>query len=234
MTSIASTGASTCGTDGAAPAPPGTTAPSPRRSLVLLWLAALALPFGGCASCETAPDTGYEHLNVDLTEHMSKVGLGPGDVFELRVYGEETLSGAHRIAPDGSVDVPLVGRVMAEGLTPSAIAERVRDRLKDGFLRDPHVSVYVKEYNSKKVFVLGEVAKPGTFTFTAGMNVIEAVSLAGGFKPSANANNVVVTRRQDGGGDQRIPVPVGRISEGHAPNLVLQPGDIIFVPDKLL
>jgi len=95
------------------------------------------------------------------------------------------------------------------------------------------VSVFVKEYNSKKIFVLGEVQRPGTFAYTASMNIVEAIALAGGFTGSANGNFVIVTR---GGpdGDQRIPIPVKRITEGKAANFNLQPGDIVFVPDSLL
>lgn len=196
-------------------------------------LALLVLPLFGCQACQEAPTTGYEDLNREIDERLSKVGLGPGDVFEVTVYGEEKLSGVHRIAPDGAIQFPLVNRVVVEGMTASEIAEELRRRLQDGFLREPSVSVFVKEYGSKKVFVLGEVARPGTFPFTAGMNVVEAIALAGGFKDSANTNFVIVTR-QTPEGERRIPVAVEKITEGVAQNLSLQPGDIVFVPDTLL
>lgn len=198
-----------------------------------LWaLIALALAMGGCESCQSAPDD-YGEINRKVSEEMARVGLGPGDVFEVSVYGEEKLSGVHRIAPDGAIHFPLIKRVMVEGMTTSEIAEEIQTRLRDGYLRDPSVSVFVKEYNSKKVFVLGEVQRPGTFPFTASMNIVEAVTLAGGFSAAANANYVIVTRRGSSG-DQRIPVPVKRITEGTAANFNLQPGDIIYVPDSLL
>lgn len=164
---------------------------------------------------------------------MSRVGLGSGDVFQVAVYGEERLSGLHRVSPKGTIDFPLVGRVVVVGLSPGQIAKVLEQSLRDGYLRDPYVSVYVKEYNSKKVFVLGQVKRAGTFPFTTGMNIVEAVSLAGGFTNSANANFVVVTREIDGE-ETRIPVPVEMISEGRAANLVLQAGDIVYVPDRLL
>ncbi len=217
-----------------------TTASSARSTCgteVARWLRlalAFALPLGmsACEACQEAPDD-YVDTPVDLDAHLARVGLGPGDVFEVSVYGEEKLSGMHRIAPDGAIQFPLINRVMVEGLTPNEIAEEIQRRLRDGFLREPSVSVFVKEYNSKKVFVLGEVQRPGTFPYTAGMNIVEAVSLAGGFKDSANANYVIVTRHSQKG-DQRIAVPVKKITEGKAKNLGLQPGDIVFVPDTLL
>lgn len=198
-------------------------------------LIALILGLGSarCSSCDEAPTTGYEDLNRAITEQMTKVGLGPGDVIDVKVYGEERLSGTHRIAPDGAIQFPLVNRVVVEGMTANEIADELMKRLKDGFLREPSVSVLIKEYSSKKVFVLGEVQRPGTFPFTAGMNVVEAITLAGGFKDSANANYVIITRRGADGG-QRIPVPVKKITEGLADNLFLQPGDIVYVPDTLL
>jgi polysaccharide export outer membrane protein len=119
------------------------------------------------------------------------------------------------------------------GKTPSEIASAIERALQEGYLREPYVSVYVKEYNSKKIFVLGMVRKPGTFPFQGGMNVVEAVTLAGGFTETANANFVVVTRKKDGA-EIRIPVPVEKISKGLAANLELQAGDIVFIPDRLL
>jgi polysaccharide export outer membrane protein len=200
--------------------------------LLLLSLSAAALVVG-CEACQEAPVAGYEDLNKEISEHLTKVGLGPGDVFEVTVYGEEKLSGTHRIAPDGAIQFPLIHRVLVEGMTASEIADEIKTRLQDGYLRNPSVSVYVKEYGSKKVFVLGEVHRPGTFPFTASMNIVEAIALAGGFKDSANTNYVIVTRHTPEG-ERRIPVPVEKITEGVAQNLNLQPGDIVFVPDTLL
>ncbi|MCB9734511.1 MAG: polysaccharide export protein [Deltaproteobacteria bacterium] len=164
---------------------------------------------------------------------MSKVGLGPGDVFEVTVYGEEKLSRTLRVSPEGDVHFPLIGRLDIAGLTTTEIEDLIRTKLQDGYIRDPSVTVYVKEYNSKKVFVLGEVKNPGTFPFAAGMSIVEAISLAGGFLESANTNYVVVTRRT-AEGEQRIPIPVEKITQGLAANFSLQPGDIIYIPDTLL
>lgn len=206
-----------------------------RAALLCVSLAALAALSGlaGCSSCETAPTSGYEDMNKKIADELQKVGLGAGDVFEVTVYGEEPLSGLYRVNPDGSINFPLVDRVMVEGLTPNEIADELQRRLKDGFIRSPSVSVFVKEYNSKKVFVLGEVKAPGTFVYSSGMNIVEAITLAGGFLGSANVNYVIVTRHGPDG-DQRIPVAVEKITEGEAPNFFLKPGDIVYVPDTLL
>jgi protein involved in polysaccharide export with SLBB domain len=201
-----------------------------RRVVVcLLWMLLWA-SFG----CKTVSTQDYrKHVDVDLNAHLKQVGLGSGDVFELRVYGEAKLSGIHRISPEGDIVVPLVGRLLVKGLTPGDIGKVVAERLRDGFIRDPFVTIYVKEYNSQKIFVLGEIARPGTFAFKTQMTVIEAITLAGGFKSSANRDYVVVTRNVDGK-ERRIEVPVQKISEGLVGNLQLKPGDIVFVHDRLL
>ncbi|MCB9727554.1 MAG: polysaccharide export protein [Deltaproteobacteria bacterium] len=196
-------------------------------SALLVVLAAI----GACRP--SAPSTGYEHLNDMISESLGQVGLGPGDVFEARVYGEKELSGTHQIAPDGSIDFPLVGHIHVAGMTPGDVATLLKERLQAGYIRDPFVSVYVKEYQSKKIFVLGQVNKPGTFAFGSAMTVVEAITLAGGFKDTANTDYVVVTRKVDGR-EMRIPVPVGKISKGLAANLELRSGDIVFVSDTLL
>jgi protein involved in polysaccharide export with SLBB domain len=184
-------------------------------------------------ACAQAPSTGYEHLNDAIDDELAKIGLGTGDVFEVRVYGEDALTRVYRVPPSGRIHFPLVNEVRVAGKTPREIEDEVRTRLMDGYIRDPFVSIYVQEYNSKKVFVLGQVARPGTFNYQRGMNVVEVISLAGGFKPSANRDYVVVTRSVEGK-ETRIPVPVEQISKGLATNLALQAGDIIFVPDTLL
>jgi polysaccharide export outer membrane protein len=159
--------------------------------------------------------------------------LGPGDVFEVRVYNEANLTGIYRVAPEGTIDFPLVGPVRVIGLSPNAVEAVLRDALQAGYIRNPHVTVYVKEYNSKKIFVLGEVHRPGTFVFQDNMSVVQAITMAGGFRPAAFKDGTIVTRIAQGQ-ERRIPVPVASISSGRASNFMLLPGDIIFVPESVL
>ncbi len=158
--------------------------------------------------------------------------LGPGDVLEVRVYREPELSGIYQVGSEGDVVFPLCQRVVVSGLTPNGAADRFRACLASSFLRDPQVSVVVKEYNSKKVFVFGEVQKPGTFVFQDGMSVVQAVTIAGGFTKTAAQNATSVTRRVNGA-EVKVKVNVQDIALGKAPNFVLEPGDIVFVPESL-
>ena len=158
--------------------------------------------------------------------------LGHGDVFEVRVFQEPDLSGAFRVPPDGAVDFPLCGRVTVGGLTAGGAADAITSCLKPRYLKSPQVSVFIKEFNSKKVFVFGEVNKPGTFQYEDGMSVVQAVTLAGGFTRVAAKNSCTVTRVIDGS-EKRIKVPVEDIGAGRAPLFVLLPGDILFVPESI-
>src|SRR6266511_2288957 len=115
--------------------------------------------------------------------------LGPGDVIEVRVYREQEISGFYQVGSEGDVVFPLCQRVVVSGLTPNGAADKFRACLAAGFMRDPQVTVVVREYNSKKVFVFGEVQKPGTFVFQDGMTILQAVTIAGGFTRTASQNS---------------------------------------------
>jgi len=154
-------------------------------------------------------------------------------VFDVRVYGEEDLSSTYRVASDGTIDYPLIGTVNVDGLTPTDITKLLERKLLEGdFLKKPHVSILVKEYNSKKISVFGQVTKPGTFPYEEGMNVVEGISRAGGFTSMARPNDTTVTRVV-AGAERRFKVPVEAIGQGRASNFILRPGDIIFVPERI-
>ena len=171
-------------------------------------------------------------MSVAAAVELGASTLGPADVIEVRVFQEPELSGVFQVGPQGDIVFPLCRRVAVGGLTANATAEALRTCLADGFLRNPQVSVLVKEYNSKKVFVFGEVQKPGTFLFEDGMSVVQAITLAGGFTKSASQNSTSVTRLVSGE-EVKVKVSVQDIALGKAPNVLLQPGDIVYVPESL-
>ncbi len=161
----------------------------------------------------------------------SLTAMGSGDVFEVRVFEEKSLSGVFRIGSDGHIDYPLCGRVRVAGLDASGASDAIADCLREGYLRNPQVSVFVREHHSRQVFIFGQVNKPGTFPYRDGMTVVEAVTRAEGFTKLAARNSVVITRIVDGR-EQRLRVPVEDIGVGRAPNFSLEPGDIVFVPES--
>ena len=159
--------------------------------------------------------------------------LGPGDVFEVRVYGEKDLTGEYQVAGDGTVQYPFIGTLAVSGKDTSQVAEMITDSLvKGGYMREPHVSVFVQASNSKRVSVLGAVSKPGTLPIVPGMTVVYAVSQAGGFTPLASKDDTVITRRV-GGKLERYRVELSRITRGDADDFPLRAGDIVFVPERV-
>ena len=183
--------------------------------------------------CSPPDREGYVRMTTAMVPSKRSMTLGPGDVFDVRVYGEEALSGPYRVGGTGEISFPLVGRIPVEELSPTQVETIIEQRLGDGYLKHPYVTVFVKEYNSKAISVLGQVKTPGTFPFKPEMTVIQAISLGGGMLESAKANSVVVTR-QEGGQELRFTVPVRSISEGEVPNFYMKPGDIVFVPKTIL
>ena len=191
-----------------------------------------ALLLSACAGATTAPPPAAAMLEVARSKDLTSARLGAGDIFEVRVFQEPELSGIFQVGPQGDIVFPLCRKVVVGGLTANATAEALRTCLADGFLRNPQVSVLVKEYNSKKVFVFGEVQKPGTFLFEDGMSVVQAITLAGGFSRNASQNSTSVTRRVNGQ-EVKVKVSVQDIALGKAPNFTLEPGDIVYVPESL-
>ena len=160
--------------------------------------------------------SGGKTQTAPLPEVVSRpdTTLGPDDVFDIRVYGEKDLSNTFRLASDGTIEYPLLGTLKISGMTPTEAANVIEKELREGkFLKKPQVTIFVKEYNSKKVSVFGEVKRPGTFLYQDGMRIVEAISLAGGFTSMAKKNDTTVTRITDGA-KRRFRVPVEEIGQG--------------------
>ncbi len=194
------------------------------------------LGLGALAACRTPRPLGGQVRPEDLPAIDGGVRantLGTGDFLEVRVYQEPDLSGIFRVSPEGVIDFPLCGKVRVTDLTPSLAADAINSCLKQGFVRRPQVTVMVKEFNSKRIFVFGDVSKPGSFPYEEGMTIVAAVSAAGGFNRTAARNGVNITRLIDGR-ETRVPLRVEDIINGNEKNFVLQPGDIVFVPEGFL
>jgi protein involved in polysaccharide export with SLBB domain len=158
--------------------------------------------------------------------------LGVDDVFDVRVIGEQDLSGTYRIAVDGTIDFPYIGRVEVAGSRPGEVQRAITTKLKEGYMVAPQVSVMVKEWNSRKISVLGQVNKPGPISYFPKMTIMDAIAAAGGFTPVA-AQNQVKLRRDINGKVESATLRVGDISEGRSPNVVLLPRDVLFVDERI-
>ncbi len=139
--------------------------------------------------------------------------VGIDDTFDVRVYGEAELSGMFRVATDGNVDYPLAGRLQVAGLRTGEIQQLLVNKLKDRYLKDPQVIVTIKDRNSQKISVLGQVAKPGQVGYYPNMTIVDAIANAGGFTGIA-AKNSVNLRRQVAGKIEIARLPGCRHQRG--------------------
>ena len=191
-------------------------------SLILLFF------LGG--GCTTTVDPMYHQMVAQSFQTTGSSTLGSGDVISLSVYGEEELSGDFVVLPSGKISFPLVGNIEVEGKNCSGVEQAVVSELKNGYLRNPSLSCSVKEYNSRKVYIFGEVEKPGTFRYEQNMTIIQGITLAGGFSDIAWKNRTNITRIIDER-ETNIVVPIEKIVAGQEKNFFLKPGDIIFIPE---
>jgi polysaccharide biosynthesis/export protein len=156
--------------------------------------------------------------------------IGPQDVLRIDVWKEPDISRIAPVRPDGKISVPLLNDVQAAGLTPSQLAGVLTDGLKK-FITNPQVTVSVSEINSRRVYVTGEVTKPGAFALLPNMSVLQALSSSGGFTQFAKIKGIYVLRVENGK-QVKHPFNYKDVVSGKKPelNILLQPGDVIVVP----
>ncbi len=154
-------------------------------------------------------------------------------MFELHVVGEDKLPVLFTVARDGTADIPYIQRLRVVGLEPQQVAELVRQRLvEEQILLRPSVSVSVKEYNSKRVVVMGEVQRPGSLALEPSMTLLRAISMAGGFTGMADRGKVVL-RRKVGDSVRVVRVSVDDIVSNAIPDVPLQTGDSVHVEQRV-
>jgi protein involved in polysaccharide export with SLBB domain len=193
-----------------------------RPPFVLLALLAVASCYG----------TSRQVSNGGTQGQTSEGRIGIDDVFEVRVYGEPELSGSYRVATDGTIDYPLAGRLAVSGLRTGEIQSLLIAKLREGFLQNPQITVTAKERNSQKITVFGQVAKPGQVGYYPSMTIVDAIASAGGFTGIA-AKNSVNLRREVGGKIEMHIYPVADIAEGHSQNVMVLPGDVLVVDERV-
>src|SRR5207253_1460693 len=157
---------------------------------------------------------------------------GPDDEIMIRAMDAEEISDKpFTIDSSGLLNLPMLGRVQAAGLTVVQLESALMTRLKE-FVWDAHVAVTVTQYLSKPVSVIGEVKKAGGFPLNEreDLSVLQAVSLAEGLQPTAAPAGVQILRSRQAGGRKEIAVDLKRILSGKMPDVKLQPDDILFVP----
>jgi polysaccharide export outer membrane protein len=157
--------------------------------------------------------------------------LNPGDVLQISVWKEEGLQQQVLVLPDGFISFPLAGHIKAAGLSPEQLQKTLQGKLKN-FFADPVITVTVVQVGGNKIYVIGQVRNPGEFPANRPLDVMQALSLAGGLTTFAADSNIRVLRRDASGGQQALSFNYSEVSKGKAlaSNVVLQPGDVVVVP----
>jgi polysaccharide export outer membrane protein len=156
--------------------------------------------------------------------------IGEEDVLNISVWKEPEVTRTVPVRPDGKISLPLVNDVQAAGLTPMQLAMVITEKLRK-FITEPQVTVIVTAINSRRIYLVGEVARAGAFPMLPNMTVLQALSSAGGFTQFANLKGIYVLRLENGK-QVKMPFNYKEVLKGNRPeqNVILKPGDTIVVP----
>ena len=185
-----------------------------RLSFSIALIVAGAAALSSCTSYKPAPKAFHEAT-------IAPYRVDSGDRLRITVFDQKDLSNTYNVDQAGYVAFPLVGAVAARGRTLQELEGQIAAKLRQGFLRDPDVSIEVDRYRS--IFVMGEVGQPGQYTYVPGMTIQNAIAVAGGYSARANQANADVTRKING------EILTGRV-------LISDPvlaGDTIYVRERL-
>jgi len=196
-----------------------------RNFLCLLLLVGVLV---GCRSAVVVPK---EMPVAEEEKGAASYRIGCGDVVEVMVWRDEALSRTVVVAPDGTVSLPLVGKLSAAGRTLDELKSELEERMAV-YVPDPVLSLDVKQSNSMQVYVIGKVNNPGRFVISSNINVLQALAMAGGLNPFADKDDIRILREGSGGQTRSFPFDYKMVLRGQQleQNIRLQRGDVIVVP----
>jgi len=174
--------------------------------------------------------TSSTNLTAVRPELFSEYKIGEQDVLTITVWRETELSGTVMVRPDGKITLPLLNDVHAAGLTPDELKNSLTEKLGP-FVNTPQVTVAVREINSRKVFIIGQVGHEGSYRINSTTSVLQIIAEAGGLRDFANRKGIYVLRTQNGS-QQRLTFNYDKVIRGKdsKDNILLRPGDTIVVP----
>lgn len=191
---------------------------------------AAALALSGCAGSAVRNPSPHSFLTAD-TSVPANYEIGPGDEIELRFYYNPDLNDRLLVRPDGKISVGFLQDVQAAGRTPAALSQDIRSLLSP-HLRQPDVVVAVRSFGSQRVFVGGEVQRPGPVLLVGRMSILQTLAEAGWVRDTARKEEVVLVRRDPAGGRKIFAIDVEKALNGEdlSQDVVLRPDDMLFVP----
>ena len=201
------------------------------KILTFFYPVVLLLFIASCSNVDYQVIDNDEKVLSELQQNKPFV-LGCGEAIKVTVWRHEEASTDAVIAPDGKISLPLIGEVTAAGLTVDELKDELNKRYRD-FINEPHVTVTIREINSLKIYVVGEVIRPGELKLNSTTDVLQAISLAGGFTIYANRSNIKIIRKE---GDKKIKINFNynEVVRGKnlAQNIPLKAGDVIVVSES--
>ncbi len=159
--------------------------------------------------------------------------LSAGDSIEISVFQEPDLSARVTLSKEGKVSLPLINEISLSGLTSIEASQALAKRYRQGYLKNPKITVIISDFSKQRFTILGAINKPGSYYFPTGetLSLLQAIGMAGGYTRAANASNVTVKRRQ---GARPIKVNAKRMAQqGETSPFLLQQGDVITVNDSI-
>lgn len=194
----------------------------------LLVCATVAISADTKSASNTRADASEPH---GLSNGADEYVIGTEDVLAINVWKEPEISRSVPVRPDGKISLPLIGEIEVRGLTPKQLQTQL-ERQFTQYIAKPEVTVIVQEVRSLKFNILGEVARPGSYTLSRPSTVLDAIATAGGFRDFAKQKGIYVLRVQPDGARVRLPFNYKQVIKGHnlEQNVELQPRDTIVVP----
>ncbi len=183
----------------------------------------------GCAA-STTNDWQTRLSTCPTSEELGQ--LKPWDRLEIRVFGQDGLSGVYEVSPRGTISFPILGELAIEGKRCDEIEIMVRDGLRETYLRDPSVICINKEVSKTAVTVDGQVHKPGIVEFRPGLMLTDVIAQSGGPTTRGQVNAVVIVRKHDNLSES-VTVPYQDILLGKVPNVCMHPADLVYIPESV-
>jgi polysaccharide export outer membrane protein len=174
-------------------------------------------------------------ISASAAESSNEYKLAPNDLLDFRVFQEPELDAVVRVSGDGQAIFPLVGGVGIGGATISEAIELVKARYRDGYLKNPQITLTVRSYAKKLFTILGQVQQPGSYDIQGGneITLLQAIGMAGGYTKIADPSNVTVKRLEEGG-ERVLKFNAKRMARGDdKTSFVIKPGDVISVGESL-
>jgi polysaccharide export outer membrane protein len=195
-------------------------------ALALLFLFPLELSAADASEAETSP-LDRPAARADALEGV----VGPHDLLEVSVFDLEQFNRTVRVADDGSITLPFLGRIEVGGMTPIQVERRIATLLGEKYVNDPQVSVFVKEHQSRMVSVSGAVRTPSTFELHGKKTLLDVISEAGGFTEDVG-RAVYVVRALPDGSTERFSIDLEKLVHQGEPalNVPIRPGDVVYAP----